>query len=135
MIVLKIQTVFSRTTNIRQILVKTDLIRNNLPKGSNPCEKKCSTCKFMKAVKTFQSHTTKKSYTIQGSYNCKSKSIVYLISCLKCGKQYIGQTGNTLSERMYGHLADIKTRNEFKPVSRHFMEDNHDVTHINVNVI
>ena len=31
--------------------------------------------------------------------NCKSKNLIYLIDCKKCGKQYIGETKRHLHQR------------------------------------
>ena len=31
--------------------------------------------------------------------NCKSKNLIYLVDCKKCGKQYIGDTKRHLHQR------------------------------------
>ena len=31
--------------------------------------------------------------------NCKSKNLIYLVDCKKCGKQYIGETKRHLHQR------------------------------------
>ena len=35
--------------------------------------------------------------------DCKSKNLIYLITCKKCLKPYIGRTVQTLAKRMSGH--------------------------------
>ena len=52
--------------------------------------------------------TTKEEFPIKGRYNCINQNIIYLLSCLKGGLQYIGQSGNTFNERFRVHLAEIK---------------------------
>lgn len=95
------------------------------PSGSQPCNRPCITCPYMTRSSTITCHTTKEIIKIRGSFDCRSKNIIYVITCKRCNLQYVGQTGNTINERLRGHLADIKARNNLKPVSRHFTSDNH----------
>ena len=96
------------------------------------CNKPCIICPFMKKSTNVTSHVTNKHYRLKGYYKCQTKSAVYLISCSKCSLQYVGQTGNTINERIHRHLTDIRVGNDFKPVSRHFMSNNHTVNNITV---
>ena len=127
--------VFRRATNIKQVLVKSDLLPSNVPNGSGPCNKPCIICPHMVKTAHYTSSITKQTYKILGHYNCKTKSVVYLITCNICNTQYVGQTGNTVNERIRGHLADIRANNQFKPVARHFTAPNHSPQNLNVTVI
>ena len=49
------------------------------------------------------------------SFTCKSRYIVYFITCSKCGAQYVGMTTNTMMERHGGHRREIQV-----PLGRHF---------------
>lgn len=40
--------------------------------------------------------------------NCKSKNIIYCMTCDGCGENYIGQTGTKLADRMMGTYAADK---------------------------
>ena len=40
--------------------------------------------------------------------NCRTQNVVYLISCGKCGKQYVGETKGPLNIRMNGHRDETK---------------------------
>ena len=53
------------------------------------------------------------------------ENLVYLISCKKCGLQYVGETENTLHMRMKRHRSDIKTRKTEKPVAAHIFQPDH----------
>jgi len=46
--------------------------------------------------------------------------VVYLIQCKKCGRQYVGQTGKSLKERLYKHLQKIKYNKEANTLHEHF---------------
>ncbi len=37
--------------------------------------------------------------------------IIYIITCSKCSKQYVGQTGRQLKDRIYKHLNAIHNHN------------------------
>lgn len=53
--------------------------------------------------------------------SCKSKNLLYCITCNQCGEDYIGQTGTQLTARMRVHrqqINDPSTRNT--PCSEHF---------------
>ena len=40
---------------------------------------------------------------------------------MKCKELYIGETANSLRQRLHGHLSDIRTEQE-KPVAQHFSD-------------
>jgi hypothetical protein len=63
---------YRRPTNIRNILVKTDLKKSTSQPGNQPCGKiRCRTCKFMYKTKTFTSSITNIEYQIKGRFNCQ----------------------------------------------------------------
>lgn len=47
-----------------------------------------------------------------GQYNCSTKGLIYLTTCSHCKKQYVGQTGRTLRERLKEHLQNIYHKEE-----------------------
>jgi hypothetical protein len=44
--------------------------------------------------------------------NCSSKGVIYLTTCTHCNKQYVGQTGRKLKERMREHLYNMYQNKE-----------------------
>ena len=53
-------------------------------------------------------------------------NVVYLISCGKCGKQYVEETKDPLNIRMNGHRDDWRhKRFERSPVGEHFCSSGH----------
>ena len=91
------------------------------------CNHKCNNCKKM-ITNSFAYSTTKATKTpitqppMNQYYNCKSRNVVYLITCnhKKCGAQYVGYTMRKLRERLIEH----RTTNE-SPVGRHCLAQNH----------
>lgn len=65
---------------------------------------------------------TKIMYRINQQFTFQSKNCVYMIFCYKCGKQYIGETKNSISTRMWQHRYNIihKKRLEM-PIVKHFI--------------
>ncbi|KAI8496657.1 corticospinal neuron axon guidance through spinal cord [Branchiostoma belcheri] len=81
---------------------------------------------YVKKANNFKSHRTGKCYAIRTHINCQSKNIVYLIQCKKCGVQYVGETKQTLANRLNGHRSAINTKKD-TPVSAHFNQTHHSV--------
>ena len=131
----KLFVVNRRATNLQDLLVRSDLNPVTIIKGSGPCNTPCKICPFMKQNTSIVCWTTKENIPIRGRYNCKSKNIIYLLSCKKCGIQYVGQSGNTFNERFRAHLTDIRHGNVNKPVSRHFTTDNHTIDDVDAVIL
>ena len=47
---------------------------------------------------------------LKGDTNCRTQNVVYLMSCGKCGKQYVGETKGPLNIRMNGHRDDWRQK-------------------------
>ena len=60
--------------------------------------------------------------------NCATSNVIYLITCKKCGIQYIGQTSQQISKRMNQHRSDIKNYIDHSfssHVAIHFNQSSH----------
>ena len=112
--------------------------RSNKLGKCTPClsqsNNKC--CKHIVSTSQFKHRITKREFNIFHNVNCKSKYIVYLVECLKCqGKQYVGKTYTTASQRIYGHRSDAKKINSIL-IDRHFLEAGHNFdTHFRMTII
>ena len=54
--------------------------------------------------------------------NCKSKDLVYAVSCKKCDLLYVGQTGEALQTRMSKHRYDCRKRPGNCALAQHFFD-------------
>ena len=89
---------------------------------------RCMTCKFHAFdCDSFTSTTFNATFSFTDSFNCKTRNIIYLITCSKCNVQYVGETGRCLSERLKNHRSCILTRKP-TPISAHFNEPGHEIT-------
>ena len=66
----------------------------------------------------FMSSFTQLSYQIRHRFTCKSRFVCYLITCDRCGKQYVGSTTQHMHVRHVGH--GVEVREESTPLGRHF---------------
>ena len=95
---------------------------------------RCKTWKHLVVGNSFASNVTCKSYNIscpRGSISCRTKNVIYVISCRKCGVQYVGETSQTLRARFNNH------RNRLKQLCglylyHHFNSDGHSLDDINI---
>ncbi|OCT87659.1 hypothetical protein XELAEV_18021356mg [Xenopus laevis] len=97
--------------------------------GSYKCGgPRCVTCTVLKKSTQFTSSVTQETYQIRNYINCNTQSVIYLLTCMKCSKQYVGCTMRRLKERIREHLNLVSTGNASSPVSRHFKECNNSNT-------
>ena len=93
---------------------------------TRPCGKaRCKTCKMITPHRSRSASgaTNKPSCNI----SCKTTNVVYLITCTKCRKQYVGETGDHVNQPMNGNLDDWKhKRFEKSPVAERFCSLEHD---------
>ena len=78
-------------------------IKHNVDIGLKVSTKRCVDhgCPLygkLKCTNQARSHISKRSYITRGRADCHTKSVVYMIECKRCDRQYIGQTGQTLKE-------------------------------------
>ena len=69
------------------------------------------------------------------SATCKTKGVIYLIECSKCGIQYVGMTKNALQKRFTSHRSDIKNKKKTSSVAKHFNLPGHSMEDLTIMVI
>ena len=114
---------------IQPMVISTQLIKPTTCKHS-----RCATCSHFNNATHFKSNKTNKVYKIRSSFSCSSRNIIYLITCKKCKKQYVGSTEKTLRERINHHRSTI-IRKERRYISKHFNFVDHQITDLSVQII
>ena len=88
---------------------------------------KCALC-----VDSFHSSLTHRKYVTKcddkniNTLNCFTSNCIYLITCCRCGLQYVGKTFQSLRDRFSGHRTGMKNPladNRCKILSKHFGVD------------
>lgn len=95
---------------------------------------KCKSCHHINEGSTFCCHNTGRKFNLKHNITCKSTNLIYLVTCRKCRKQYVGQTSRTLAERIANHLSCIRT-NKSNPISIHFNMPDHSVKDFSIQGI
>ncbi|OCT92649.1 hypothetical protein XELAEV_18015707mg [Xenopus laevis] len=97
---------------------------NSIPRRSHTLRDHLSPSMYRETNREDQGN--KNFLKVEGSHKCGSRRLVYLITCLKCQKQYVGCTSRTLKERIREHLSQIKNPKtiEKSNITRHFSRCN-----------
>lgn len=106
-----------------------------IAKGYHPClGPRCKTCSHSKSTLAVRGPKPASDFLICQHLTCASSSVIYGISCLLCSPKviiYVGQTSNTLRERLTGHRSDISLQTD-KPISIHFNSPGHSIKHLRI---
>lgn len=87
---------YRRNKNLKDMLVRATLKPLQRTK-SKVLENVFKNLTFVK------NHTNGKTIQINQRFYPQSKNFIYIIVCSKCGKQYVGETGNTSATRIWQH--------------------------------
>ena len=77
-------------------------------------------CSVMEEGDTFYSTVTEEMYKIRQEIDCRSKNIIYLVSCRKCPMQGVGQT-EYFQERVSSYISHILKRKQTCGIVKHFI--------------
>jgi GIY-YIG catalytic domain len=106
---------------------KPDSQYSCLPCGS----KKCLTCPVVLSQNSFLSTTYNKYFPIKTNCNCNSNNLIYLITCKLCKIQYVGETGDTLRNRLNNHRSTINLHKN-TAIALHFNSPNHSYQNLTI---
>ena len=96
--------------------------------------KRCMTCKHLVEGDCFISNTTNRRFRVLGSDTAmtwSTSNVVYLISCKRCGLQYVGETSQSLRCRFNNHRANLKRLGQ-QHIYRHFNSDGHSIDDLTI---
>ena len=128
-----IEVTYSRSPNLKDVLIQGNLKETTSPKGTTPCGKtRCKTCNHIQPGNKVNKGEA--IYDIRGSFTCQSRNIVYLLTCNICNKKCEGETEQTLNGRCRGHESNMRTNND-NIVSKHYKEYDHTSEDYTVTVI
>ena len=130
---------YTRPKNIRDRLIKAKIPPNARPKrvipGMHRCKDNCKICPYVNTCKVVKATHTDKIVPLSKEYNCKTKNIVYLVQCLKCKDQYIGESKATLEKRFGQHIGYVNNNDQRQATGRHFNSDAHLLSDMTITVL
>ena len=132
-----------RPKNLRDIMVKSKLHppedRTDPKKTSPDLTRIAHSCRYCPKLNTtgkITSKVTGRKYHSRTKATCNSNNIVYCISCRTCGKQYVGQTKNSVKKKFQAHFYQIAHEPQKTEVSRHFNQcDHHKLADVEKSVL
>ncbi|CAJ0950957.1 unnamed protein product [Ranitomeya imitator] len=128
---------FKRAPNLRDTLVKADigsstvtrqLFLNTPRKGTFPCLH-CAQCNNVLKGDTITHPRSGKQYKIHGFFTCNSSYVVYVLKC-PCGLLYVGETSQSIRDRVSKHKSTIRCNNLLLPVPHHFAAAGHNISQL-----
>ena len=99
--------------NLGRLLQKHNIFFEDIPNGCKKCTKSnCGTCPYIEETNMVYFKNVKTgvetNFQLLRSFDCKSKNVIYKITCKECSQFYIGQTGQTLHGRVTGHKSKLR---------------------------
>jgi hypothetical protein len=103
----KIRFTNSIMPNFKMLLIDNFNFKYNKNSFTRKCFiDKCKVCNYVTKKSFLKLRNFKLPLKVDS--NCKSKGIIYIITCLKCDVYYIGESGFSASDRISQHLYDIR---------------------------
>ncbi|XP_078071455.1 uncharacterized protein LOC144495260 [Mustelus asterias] len=128
---------FKQPHNLKQTIVRSKLpsLQENSDHGTTqPCHSNlCKTCRIIDTDAIISRENT--IYQVHGTYSCNSANVVY--RCRKgCPEAwYIGETMQTLRQRMNEHRSTITRQDCSLPVGEHFSGHRHSASDLRVSIL
>jgi hypothetical protein len=94
----------------------------------------CKSCTYVNASTHIVSTSNGNSFSVRGHINCRSTNVIYVITCLHCNLQYVGETSRCLADRLRDHLSCIKL-NKNSAIGIHFNTTGHSANHLSITGI
>lgn len=89
--------------------------------------KNCKTCFHVNSNNSITHNSSNFRFRIFNEtgiiWNCRTKLVVYLLECRKCGLQYVGQTTQALSTRFGQHRREVENNSNKHFIYQHFHND------------
>ena len=138
---------FKRLPNLRDILTKASIsypptkeeAKNIIPKHCTRLGK-CTYCPLISKPHEITckiSIQVQKPVDLPRTLSCELSDIVYLITCKKCNKYYVGETGRPFRQRMHEHQLSVNKPKDSRvtPVSKHFTGKNHSAKDMKFSIL
>lgn len=107
--------------------------------GFKKCESiNCKLCNHSHHEKYITSSITHKLFVPTDNLNrglsCDTEYVIYLLTCNKCGKQYVGQTKRKAKTRFYEHLNNISNK-KLGYLYSHFLSADHSQDNVKFQIL
>ena len=130
---------YRRQKNIREKLIRAKIPKPavrpaRVVKSMKPCNR-CVTCPYISKGSTVRSTANNFKVDLNTAATCQTNNVIYMIGCLKCDKQYIGETNKTLNQRFQQHKGYVNNKKLDKATGAHFNLPGHSVSDMRISVV
>ena len=130
---------YRRQKNIRQYLIRAKVPPDvRRPKRKLPGMKKCNSCVYCHYIMTgdhVKFTATKYIHQITTQITCNTRNLIYLITCLKCLMQYVGETDRRLKDRFLEHQGYVRNKHLNKATGEHFNLPGHSLSDMHITAL
>ena len=108
--------------------------------GSFKCgSRRCQVCLNVTETEAFTRTSTNQTYKINHEFSCNESSLIYLLTCKSCRKQYVGKTVDIMCSRWNNYKSNDRKYLVGDPcvqehIFEHFNSESHTVFLENVSV-
>ena len=123
---------FGRPNNLKNNLVRAKIqpLEEKVKEMFCCGKTRCKVC-HVETGRTFVGCVDKRSFQINHGFDCDSCGVIYLITCEKCGKQYVGSTITSFRMRVNNHRSSLNRYGKGQKgicrehLNAHFWKDGH----------
>ena len=130
---------YRRGKNLKEILAPSKFkthSNNESLHGCTKCNKRCDLCKnYFAESCSFKSSATSRYSSIKQNVTCTTRNAIYLATCIKCDKQYVGSTKTEFKVRFRNHKSDMKNNKKTCELATLFNSLEHQLSDISFIVI
>ena len=87
-------------SNLKRLLCSSNFSTNKLTFKTIKCRKICFSCDYIVEAELFKFNNWQQPFILKSNFNCETPNPIYVIIFSGCNKEYIGQTGGQLKERL-----------------------------------
>ena len=141
------QLIYKKGITLQNLLIRANFTSYTLPPANIPYDidtpttqqflvykcnsDRCQCCTFIKPTSSFISSNTKEIFHIKSNMTCSTTHTIYLITCIKCKIQYIGQTQRQIRQRLADHKSNIHLQKQTS-IGIHFNQPMHTLKHLTI---
>ena len=95
-------------SNLKKLLCSSNFSSNKPTFKTTKCGKSCFCCDYIIEAELFKFKNWQQLFILKSNFNCETLNLIYVIICSGCKKEYIGQTGGQLKERLSIYRQQIR---------------------------
>ena len=130
---------YRRQRNIREVLIRAKVPPvTKRPKRELLGMRKCNRdvyCNYTMVGDHVKATASSYQHQITTKVTCTTSNIIYLITCMKCLMQYVGETKRRLKDRLAEHQGYVRNKDLTKATGQHFNTRGHSIYDMHITIL